>query len=82
MIYVDGDDYAALEFEKYFKGKSVKEIIERFFEGDEEYDGDFDMGLYEFKNIDPEFISFIRNEISDYDQSKHSNFYFEDAVIR
>lgn len=31
MIYVTGDDYAALEFENYFKGKPVTDIIQRLF---------------------------------------------------
>lgn len=82
MIYVYGDDdYAALDFERYFNGKSVKEIIERFFDNEEEYDGDFEMKLYEFGEIDPEFIKFVCSSIQDYDQSKHENFYFENQII-
>lgn len=78
LIYVSGDDSAALEFENYFKGKNVKEIIERF---GEEHDGDFELELFEFDEIDPKFIKFIRNEIQDYDDSKHSNFYCEGEII-
>lgn len=82
MIYVYGDDYAALEFEKYFNGKTVKEIIERFFDNEEEHDGDFEMDLYEFEEIDPNFIKFVNRNIQDYDQSKHENFYFETEMIK
>lgn len=81
MIYVSGDAYSALEFERYFSGQSVKSIIERFLDGNEEHDGDFEMEFYEFEYIDPEFIDFVRNQIQDYDDSKHSNFYFEDRIL-
>ena len=81
LIYVSGDDYAALEFENYFKGKNVEEIIGRFIINDEEHDGDFEIKLFEFDEIDPKFIKFIRNEIQDYDDSKHSNFYCEGEII-
>lgn len=82
MIYVSGDDYAALEFERYFNGESVKTIIERLFDNGEEHDGNFDVELYNFLMIpDDRFIEFIRNEIQDYDDAKHRNFYFEGETI-
>ncbi len=83
LIYVTGsDDFAALKFESYFNGKPVKEIIERFFDNDEEHDGDFNMHLYEFGEIDPKFIKFVRHNIEDYDTSKNQNFYFENEIIK
>lgn len=81
-VYYENGDYGALEFERYFKGKSVNEIIERFFDNDEEYDGDFDMELYEFGEVDEKFIDFIRHKIHDYDDSKHQNFYLEGTIIQ
>lgn len=81
-VYYENGDYGALEFERYFQGKSVDEIIERFFDNDEEYDGDFDMELYEFGEVDEKFIEFIRDEIHDYDDSKHRNFYLEGTIIQ
>lgn len=83
MLEVYGDDdFAAIEFENYFTGKSIKEIIDRFFINDEEHDGDFDMILHEFTDIDPEFIKFIRLNIQDYDFAKSHNFYFEDEILK
>lgn len=81
MLYVSGDDFAALEFQNYFKGQTIASIIERFIDNDEEYDGDFVMELYEFGDVDGEFIHFVRNQIQDYDQSKDCNFYFEDQTV-
>lgn len=81
MIYVFGDDYAALEFEKYYNGSSVKEVIDRVFIGREEHNENFGMRLYEFGNIDPDFINFVRRKILDHDQAKHENFYFENEII-
>lgn len=89
MIYVSGDgDYAAIAFENFFNRKSVKEIIDTEFTENtssisyETDDGDFEIELYDFDVIDPEFISFVRREVLDYDMAKHSNFYFENEIIR
>lgn len=83
MIYVFGDDYSALEFERYFQGESIKNIIERIFDNLEEYDGDFEVKLYEFeRDIDPEFMQFVRKKIQDHDSVKHGNFYFEGEVLK
>ncbi len=84
MIYVYGDDFAALEFENQFNGKLTKDVIDEMipepFVGSHEFD-DFSIRLYEFDEIDPQFIEFIRRHIQDHDQSKNENFYFEDEII-
>ena len=89
MIYVSGnDDFAALDFEKHFNGKTVKEIIDSEFSNHtssiefETDEGNFEIELYNFGEVDPEFINFVNNQILDYDQSKHTNFYFEDETIK
>lgn len=82
IIHVYGDEYAAIEFEKYFKGKRCSDIIQEYFVDEKEYDGDFEMELMVFNDVDPEFIKFIKQEIMDYDMMKHENFYTEDQVIR
>lgn len=83
MIYVTGDDdYAAIEFEKKFKGRLVSDIIQEYFVEDNEYEGDFEMEVYDFSEIDPKFLEFLRHEILDYDQLKHSNYYFENQTVR
>lgn len=82
MIYVFGDDYAAVEFEKKFKGRLVSDIIREYFIEDNEYEGDFEMEVHEFKEIDPKFLSFLRSTVLDYDQLKHRNYYFETQVVK
>lgn len=81
MIYVTGGDYAAIEFEKKFKGRKVADVINEYFHNDAEYDGDFEMECYTFNDIDPRFIEFLLDEMLDYDQLKHSNFYFENEIV-
>lgn len=83
MVYVYGDDYAAIEFEKRFRKRKVSDIIPEVFPGDSTYydGGGFELSLYEFGEIDINFTQFLIDEILDYDMLKHSNFYFEDDVI-
>jgi hypothetical protein len=38
----------------------------------------FSVKVYEFLDVDPKFIDFVKREIVDYDHSKHSNFYIVD----
>lgn len=82
MIYVFGTDYAAIEFEKYFKGKPVSEIIDEYFIGEKEYEGDFEMEVLDFEDIDPKFIKFLKKEFLDYEFLKNTNFYLEDQVVK
>lgn len=82
LIYVFGGDYAAVEFEKYFKGKSISEIIQEYFVEDKEYDGDFEMEVIEFDDVDPKFIKFLKKEFLDYDLLKNTNFYLEDQIVK
>lgn len=82
ILHVYGDDdYGALEFENYFKGQTVKSIIERFIYTEEEHDGDFYMDLLEFNEVDEKFAQWIKNQICDYDQLKHENFYLENETV-
>ena len=75
ILYVyGGEDYAAVTFEDEIGIVKAKKII-----GDKKLEVEFADGIYgriiEFNDVDLEFIKFIRNEIQDYDQSKHANFY-------
>ncbi len=82
ILHVYGDDdYGALEFENYFKGQSIKSIIEMFIDNEEEHDGDFYMDLFEFGEVDEKFVSWIKDEFCDYDHLKHSNFYLETQTV-
>lgn len=86
ILYVWGDDdYGALMFEqsKY----SVEQVAEmcqetdyiniEYTEGVGEFEEttQFNAKVYEFGEVDPEFIKFIKDDIQDYDDSKHHNFY-------
>lgn len=77
FLLVKGDDYSALHFEEHFKAQEVYEQMIKdnlkckTFESDEYY---IDVHIKEFESIDPKFITFIRNEIHDYDASKHYDF--------
>ncbi len=88
MIYVSGDDYASLEFSNAHKDEQVSNFIETFFSegetsieyvflGDNHDEVTVSIDCYDFGEIDPKFNSFVRNNVQDYDDSKHSNFYFE-----
>jgi hypothetical protein len=77
FLFVKGDDYSALNFEQNFNAQQVyDDMVSKgekrvSFESDEYY---IDVYIKEFDDIDPEFIDFVRNEIHDYDSSKHYDF--------
>ena len=80
LLLVNGDDYSALQFESSIY--TVEEIIgliedkneERLEEIKNEL-GYTDFQLFEFGEVDPKFIRFVRDNIQDYDTSKSENFY-------
>lgn len=77
MIYVYGDEeYAALRFEQFFVGTSIRDIIDQNLQMP---DG-IEISLYEFGDIDPSFIEFLRFE-QDYEASYKRNFYFENQTL-
>ncbi len=86
IIHVHGGDYAALEFEKVFSGRRVSEIIveieENIINVNEEIESDeCEVNILEFKEVDPQFVEFIKNKFVDYDSSKHQNFYTDSEII-
>lgn len=82
LLYINGDDYAALTFEE--EVGTNKESLKRFIEEmnmkpgntctmlNDEY---LDVHYLEFKDVDPKFINFIKLNLIDYDHSKNKNFY-------
>lgn len=79
LLVTGGDDFHATAFEEAYGGTAVEQIIDNLsdFESD-----DWELEVHEFEgSIDPNFISFIRNTIQDYDQSKSINFYVEGSTI-
>ena len=74
-------DYGAKTFEEQFdKKKIAKEMIEDNMKERTllaEYDEEVHVQLYEFEDVDPDFIDFVRDFI-DYDSTKHTDFYVID----
>jgi len=83
-VYSDGD-YGALEFENKYLGASVKTIIENIddYRQDvgESYEADFLLDSYDFGDICPKFVSFLKNQIIDEDDQKHMTFYLETEIV-
>jgi hypothetical protein len=76
------DDYGALTFENAHDSspEGLKKFEQKLIEAggvysEESDEGQFNAKIYEFEEIEPKFIEFVRNEIQDYDDSKHKNFY-------
>lgn len=81
ILHVSGGDYAAMIFERQVEeGKITAE--EMWADSNNMFcTGVFDMGdgyfeytALEFGEVDPEFITWVRDG-RDYDHSKHENFY-------
>lgn len=92
MIFVSGDDYAALEFEQAHEKLPVSYFIDTYFDKDEteiafsfvtnnHEERTVDIELLKFESVSLDFIKFVRNQVQDYDQSKHENFYCEGQTI-
>lgn len=74
------DDYGALEFENEHGGTPVIDIINNpeIFQSEDE---SWEITIVEVGEVSPLFVEFIRNEIEDYDDSKHKTFYLENEKI-
>lgn len=77
FLSVKGEDYSALDFEQNYNAqkeyeKMVKDgVTSRTFQTDEY---DIEVKIHEFGEIDPAFISFLRDGFLDYDDCKHRDF--------
>lgn len=72
------DDYDALEFSKEFKKTEYLRLWEEMkkYEIIRGRNQDYEGEALEFSSpIPKEFIDFIRNELIDYDMSKHQDFF-------
>ena len=86
VILVNGEgDYGVIEFKE--SGISVEKAYQMAIdEGGRTYitleDEIITVKAYDFGDVDPEFISFIRNEVQDYDMAKFQNFFIvEEALL-
>jgi hypothetical protein len=84
VVYIKAiNDFDALQFEQMYASKlTLKHWGELQDKGGHlhlnDNDGnqaEIEYELYEFGAVDPKFISFVEEDIMDYDNSKHSNFY-------
>lgn len=77
IIYVMAEnDYDALDFEEAYGDHPTLELWEKAKSGEiagKEYS--LMVKALEFKEVDPKFLQFIQNELMDYDDGKHQNFY-------
>jgi hypothetical protein len=87
-ILISGDgDFCAVHFENKFGGTPVMDIIqhpESFYpdQDDEDEDETWSIEVIEVGEVDPRFVTFIRNEIEDYETSKNVTFYLENEKVR
>lgn len=80
VLYLNGDSdsYFAMDAQDRFTDKDLLELaiqsggIHYFNYDEDELEGSIE--LKEFTDIDPDFINFISNNFTDYDESKHSDF--------
>jgi len=78
FLYVKGDSYSAMEFlEKYNPKEFYQQMVEE--DVDEKIINDDDLyaevDIYEFGEVDSNFIQFIRDKMVHYDDTKHSDFF-------
>lgn len=71
LLITGDDDFAAATFEE---DMSISQAVQKINAGRDLGEG-YDGKILEFGEVDPEFIDFIKNDIMDYDDSKHKNFY-------
>lgn len=84
ILYVtSGDDYAALRFQDLYGGRTITDIIENIddISAAVEEDEGIELTVIDVGEVDERFVRFIRDNIQDYDDSKHSNFYLETETI-
>jgi len=73
-LYVSGGDFSALSFQEEYSGTKVSDIIENLSDYESE---EWDLEVYEFGEVDPEFVEFVRDTVQDYDQKKDATFFFD-----
>jgi len=83
-VYSDGD-YGAIAFEGAWSGTLVKDILDDIDnykqDVEEDYEAEYLLEAYDFGEIDIKFVRFIKDEIIDYDDSKHTTFYLETETV-
>lgn len=71
------DDYAAVTFEDELN-EDVAKFVKLCDENNGSYEDEetgIEFSVHEFGDVDPKFIDWVKNDVIDYDDSKHHNFY-------
>jgi hypothetical protein len=76
-LYVKGDDYAAIEFEENYNVSEIYRTMKENGVKRMELNSDtyIEVELLEFGEVDHEFVSFVLNQLCDYDQLKNECIY-------
>lgn len=79
------EDYAALDFETVYAGQHVDKIIKHLESGGK-LEGERGEIMYRIVDvpdivISREFRDFIKKQVMDYDDTKHSNFYLYTDIV-
>ncbi|MGG1652272.1 hypothetical protein ABHN03_03995 [Paenibacillus sp. NRS-1775] len=77
FLYVRGDDYSAMLFDKNFNAQEIYEDMIRNGESSRTIDEEdyIEIDIVEFEKVDTRFISWIKNNLCDYDQIKGSDIF-------
>lgn len=78
FLYVYGDDYSALDFERNFNTKEVYDEMMSKGESCKTIQDDnyyIKIKILEFGEVCPDFMNFVLNEMCDYDALKSANIY-------
>lgn len=78
FLYIRGDDYSALSFDKRFNAQEVYEDMTSKGETSRTIDDDYDymdIDIVEFNKVDDKFLDWIKSNLCDYDQLKGSDIF-------
>jgi len=84
VLYVGSpDDYGMLSFQDKHAGTPVIDVINdiKSFESKPEDEGTWELSVYEYGEVDPEFVKFVRDRIQDYEDSKHHGFFLQNETV-
>lgn len=79
------NDYEAVDFENIYAGQEVNDLIAKLEVGEKLVGeaGELPAELWHIpeKSLSPELVKFIRNNVQDYEHTKHTNFYLENTKV-
>jgi hypothetical protein len=84
FLYVHGEDYSAMDFTRNYVAQEVYEDmmkcneITRTIDTDETY---MEIDILEFDEVDPKFVTFMKNRICDYDHLKAKDIYAVNEIL-